>query len=536
MFSSIVKVITGWVRLRGSTDDTMIGNSGDSLKVNITNNIPTVTELYSGYSPDPTSYDTGNTGPLNEDASGNLIIRGNQISDEGSFRDDFSGTTLSTTLTGTVIFTNNSNIITGSGTAFTTQAYSGKYIKKATDADSLYVEIDYIISDTSLVLVSNYTGTTASVTGVGSKWLPSNTGGTSYTVGSSILNLISSTANGNVQSIQTNGDYLPFTLQMYASISQRIANQTAKLGFCDNIASPTKQAQFVFDGTVNTTVNARTSFSSQATDIQETTITLPNNSNTSTYHLYSIEVGPNIISFYIDGILMVQHTIHIPGPYDIMHIMAVISNTAAVASTTFSFDYVYFANWDRIQIDNDFKGEPITVQVTPSTTSTGANSVGRTELSNLAIAGYAFTTIVNTINSNSTETNLLLISNPSNAIRTVYISTSVLGVDPTSPNWVKFYAYVSPTVTSNGTINPITNLKAGVTNVSTASVYTSPVTSSRGTIISVLPVGNSNQSGATAPISLDPYLILSPGQSILIAAIAKGNNTPVVLNINWFES
>lgn len=37
MFSSIVKVITGWVRLRGATDDTFIGNTSDSLKTNVTN-------------------------------------------------------------------------------------------------------------------------------------------------------------------------------------------------------------------------------------------------------------------------------------------------------------------------------------------------------------------------------------------------------------------------------------------------------------------------------------------------------------------
>lgn len=37
MFSSIVKVITGWVRLRGATDDTFIGNVSDSVKVHVTN-------------------------------------------------------------------------------------------------------------------------------------------------------------------------------------------------------------------------------------------------------------------------------------------------------------------------------------------------------------------------------------------------------------------------------------------------------------------------------------------------------------------
>lgn len=37
MFDTLVKVITGWVRLRGATDDTFIGNTSDSLKTNVTN-------------------------------------------------------------------------------------------------------------------------------------------------------------------------------------------------------------------------------------------------------------------------------------------------------------------------------------------------------------------------------------------------------------------------------------------------------------------------------------------------------------------
>lgn len=66
----------------------------------------------------------------------------------------------SSTLTGSVQWTNASTLVLGSGTKFKSEVVPGQFIKKATDVETLYVEVASVVSDTSLTLVSPYTGTT----------------------------------------------------------------------------------------------------------------------------------------------------------------------------------------------------------------------------------------------------------------------------------------------------------------------------------------------------------------------------------------
>jgi hypothetical protein len=62
-------------------------------------------------------------------------------------------------------------------------------------------------------------------------------------------------------------------------------------------------------------------------------------------------------------VIVAIHQIHLPGPYDGLSIAAAITNSAAVTNTNFTIDYMYFANLDRVQIDDDFNGEPIRNQI-----------------------------------------------------------------------------------------------------------------------------------------------------------------------------
>lgn len=320
-----------------------------------------VTNQYSTFGPDPSGYIVGASN-LQVDTTNSLMVRGAVLSDELSFRDDFTGSSITTALTGTLTFTNGSNIVTGSGTLFTSEVKQGQYIKKTADSETLYVDIDTIDSDTSLTLTSNYAGTTSSTTGVSSNWKTTTPGGGSITVGTSLVTISIGTANAATGGIFKSGDYPPYTLQIAGTITNRRANQTLNLGFCDSPTSISKGAYVQFTGTTTTTATFITQSSSAAADTQTSTFTFPIG-NSSTQHTYKIDLSTNQASLLIDDIPVVVHKTHIPGPYDVLGFMAWVTNTGITAgTTTFTLDYFYFANWDRLQIDNDFSSEPIKIQ------------------------------------------------------------------------------------------------------------------------------------------------------------------------------
>ena len=336
----------------------------------------TDTQLSSSY-PDQGSYTTGTTNP-NIDQFGNLETRGPVITDEGSLRDDFSGTGLTTALTGTVTFTNGSTVVTGSGTTFTTQVRTGQYIKKTADSETFYVQVGSVDSDTQITLNSAYTGTTSGAASVVSTWRTTTptTGGGTITVASSIITLTTGTTSLNTAAIQSLGDYLPYSFQAYASVSQRIANQSLYLGFVDSITSLNQECVVVFSGTNNTQCSFNTSFSSAASDLQSTTVTLPNGGNTSTFHTYKIDLGPSQATLSIDGVVVATNTTHLPSPYTNLYVVATATNTATAAtSTNLNIDYIYFENVDRIQLDHDFPGEAMP---TTSVDQTGNGSLAAT--------------------------------------------------------------------------------------------------------------------------------------------------------------
>jgi len=319
---------------------------------------------YSSYSPDPSSYPTTNQTPITIDAVGRLETHATTTSDEGSFRDDFTGTALPTALVGTVNFTNGSITVTGVGTSFTTSLITGDWIKKTSDSETLYAQISAINSDTQLTLANGYTGTSAATTAVVSHWQTTTaaTGG-SVTAAASIASLTVGTTTGQSTYITRLGDYLPYTLTVYCAISQRIANQTAFVGFRDQFASPNFRCELQFTGTNNTTVQFVVSGGPLAGDtFTSPAIAIPNGGTTAGYHIYKLDLSGNQATLSIDGIPCSTHNIHLPGPYTTLNVYAGITNTGATASaTTLTLDTIYFYNTDRVQIDDDFVGEPLNV-------------------------------------------------------------------------------------------------------------------------------------------------------------------------------
>ncbi len=315
---------------------------------------------YTSYSPDPSSY-PDIISEVSLDYSDNTMIRGQVFSDEGSFRDDFTGSSLVRSLTGNIQWGGNDVSVTGTGSClFTTETKNGQYVRKSSDTEDKFTQIDYIADDNHLFLKEGYLGSNGTTTGVVSDWKTLTPTGSSITVGSSLVNVISGTVSGNRCGITRFGDYLPYSLQGKISLTQRIANQTTIFGFQDSVTAPTKQCVIVFDGTDNTVVKFRTSSSSAASDIQETTVVLPIGT-TAAMHIYQISLTPTQGSLIIDGINVVDHFDHIPGPYDNLGINFNIVNAAVVTTTTASADWIYFQNIDQLEITSSFPAEPIPV-------------------------------------------------------------------------------------------------------------------------------------------------------------------------------
>lgn len=321
-------------------------------------------DYYSSFQPDFSNVISG-TSNIAIDNSGRLETHSTVLTDEGSFRDDFPGSALTTTLTGTLSFTNGSPTLTGTGTSFTTEVKSGQYIKKSADSETLYLQVYSVDSDTQITLVANYAGTTASgVTAVKSNWVTVTPGTGSITVANSLVNVVGGTANNAVTAIYRQGDYLPFNNQFNATISQRIANQTIIIGMVNNVTTPTIQAIIQFTGTSASALSFITSSSSAAADTQTSALTL-NGLNTAVSNAYQITLTNNRACLFVNGLLVATHELHLPGSYDNLQMVTKISNSNPVTATTVSLDYVLFYNTDQLDITNNFTGEPLPVLSTP---------------------------------------------------------------------------------------------------------------------------------------------------------------------------
>lgn len=323
-----------------------------------------------GSYPDPGGQVIGSPLGLNQDIFGNLQTRGTVLTDEVSFSDDFSAA-LATTLTGTITVVNGNATVNGTGTVFTTQVKEGQYIKISSQTEAQWTQIDYIVSDTQLILAKGYLGASAGpVAGQYSSWETTTASGTgSITVANSIVSLASGATNGQSCNIIKIGDYLPYTIAFLASITQHVANQTAIMGFVDAYPTPTQQAVVQFTGTNNTQVNFITSSSSNATDIQTTLVTL-SSGTTATYHVYKIDISFNQATLSIDGVVVATNSTHLPGPYTNLNVICNIVNSAAVTTTTLAIDYIRFQDCNRIQIDDNFGGEPLPVAGTVAISGT----------------------------------------------------------------------------------------------------------------------------------------------------------------------
>ena len=318
----------------------------------------------SGYQPDQGDWNTGVPSVLETDASGRQETHSAVTSDEGAFRDDFPAA-LTTALVGTPSWTNGSTTVTGSGftnTAAPGFVRTGQYVKKSTDLETLYAQVDTVVSDTELTLSTPYGGTTATAAGVVSNWVTTTGGAGSITVASSLVLIASGATAGETTCIHRQGDYGPMSYFGVAKITQRIANQTTLLGFSDtSTTNPSKCAFFRFTGTDNTLVECVTRSSTSAEEV--TVVKLAEGIISAQSMYLTIDITDGAVTFRALDDTLAAHTLHIPGPYDALDQIALISNTGgAVTTTTLSVDVIALTNFNQVQVANQVAGEPIPVR------------------------------------------------------------------------------------------------------------------------------------------------------------------------------
>jgi hypothetical protein len=193
-------------------------------------------------------------------------------------------------------------------------------------------------------------------------WQSVATGGGGVSVSFSNSNAVIATGtNASTFRLSRAGDYGPMGMVGLITISQRIANDDIRFGFRDNINSPGILAEFQFNSTNPTLVNAISQSDSAAVNVQTSSVTMPNNSSTATAHKYEIIVLPKSVAFKIDDVLVAKHETHIPGPNDAMYIQLGGSKTAGGTSTTITCDYIDWNNHNNLQITNDYDSQPVLV-------------------------------------------------------------------------------------------------------------------------------------------------------------------------------
>jgi hypothetical protein len=330
--------------------------------------------MSTSWAPDPANLqDLSDGRALLMDADRNLNVRARVLTDEASFRDDFAVGELYNDLTGTVYFTNGSTVVTGVGTAFTTELNKQRHIKQSTHADSAYVLVGEVMSDTYLELAEPYTGATASGTGRSSYWQYEIGSGAAITQTGSEILLASGTTSGTRVKASRGGDYPPYVIGFKARVTQRIANQIITVGLGDaEYDTAENQAMLVLDGTTNTSVKLRTSSSSA--DVEITTVTLPDALVSSTAAYYQLEVTASKVTLFCNDVRLAEHKLHIPGPYSLMDCHADIHNTGVAGSTTtLALDTYFLTNFDRVEVSNAPKGDPLAVKEMRATLATSAN-------------------------------------------------------------------------------------------------------------------------------------------------------------------
>jgi hypothetical protein len=360
------------------------------------------------------------------DSSGNAKVRAATLTDEGSIRDDFPGTSLDTNCTGTATFTNGSYDVVGVGTAFTTELSRYYMVRRTGDNASYAVRISDVVDDTHLVLAEPYAGTTGSAVPIKSVWSTILGAGGSLAVASSVLTIGSGTTLSSKTYALRTVDYGPLVCNFYAQISQRITGQEILLGLIDS-ASISQQAQIVFDGTDNTKLKLRTGNSGSVSDIETSaSTTMPLAATTAAYHWYRLEFTSDSVSVYVDGVFCVQNKVHIPNFYAPLGMTMGISNIGTPASNTnLLVDVASTNNFNLLQVGGGAIATPTAVAVGGNDAGTYRNN--STKSANVAPNSTEYGQVVRPVPLTTSTTTVAQVASSATVVTLLAANTARMG-------------------------------------------------------------------------------------------------------------
>jgi hypothetical protein len=132
----------------------------------------------------------------------------------------------------------------------------------------------------------------------------------------------------------------------------------------------------------------------------------------------------------------------------------------------------------------------------------------------------------------TTEVPILLLNNPSNSAKTVFLDLMSLSAI-TGGRIIAIRAYCSATITNLGTEVPsYSTVKKATPATAAAKLYVNPTVSANG---NQNLLATSGQFQLSLPIKLEPIIVLSPGYNFLFTAITSGNNSTFALDLKWRE-
>lgn len=313
----------------------------------------------SDFSPNPNSYPDG-TLPSAIDSENNQRIRGQILTDEGSYRDDFPNGSLVGTLTGSLTFVNGSTTVTGEGTSFRTELNTDKYIWLTSDGLNYGSRVLVINSDAELELDTPYEGSSGSGGASLSEWLIVIGGGGSVDVSNSIVNLHSGTQADGSAKIVRHIDFLPLVCSATFGVSTRDPNTRVVFGFSDSLSEEeTTDAACVYLLEDDPT---KVRFSTLCQGQPERTeVTLPASHVTSSEILYEIELTQRFACLLVNGKPMATHKRHIPRAYSsLMAGIAVYNVDAVSVETVVGCDVFSCSNHNVVEVGGNFMvGRPM---------------------------------------------------------------------------------------------------------------------------------------------------------------------------------
>lgn len=320
-------------------------------------------EYWPGYSgsPDTSLQD------LTVDPSGALITRGAVTTDEGTFRINFSNTSLAVGIGSVTVA---GDVVTGTGFLAADVHYKD-YFKLDADGESAWTGIASVDSDTQITLRAAYVG---GASGAASRALvrPVTGAGGSITIGSGKATLTTGTTINSITRLVRDMDFAPLVNRLRISISQRIVNQSFRIGLSEAFTTTDRWfARFLVDGTVNTTVKCETgrnpTGAPSAAETETTTVTIPNGLTTAALLDYRVEQLTESVRFYINGVLVAEHTRAIPAQHDEMEsaIGCFNGGSAPATSTTVVVDYLTGKNHNKLEIGIMSDAERIVAAAVP---------------------------------------------------------------------------------------------------------------------------------------------------------------------------